>query len=93
MTFQAVKDPDAVLDYSIDWSLVLGSVQPADTITSSSWVVDSGIVQDSDSYTPSTSTVWLSGGTLGLLAEVVNTVVTVGGRTHVRTIEISIKDT
>jgi len=52
MTFKAVKDPDAVLDYA-----------------------------------------WVSAGTLGQLGRLVNTIVTTGGRTHVRTIEVSVKDT
>ena len=36
MTF--TKDPDAVLDYSVDWSLWLAG----DTISSSEWLLDDG---------------------------------------------------
>ena len=54
-----VKDPDEVLDYSIDWSTWLDS----DTISSSSWTVESGITKDSDSNDTTSTTIWLSGGT------------------------------
>ena len=93
MAFAAIKDPDAVLDYRIDWSEVLSVNNPVDTILSSGWVVDNTLVIDSDNYTDSQTTVWVSGGTVKKLNNLVNTISTVGGRTHVRTIEVSIKDT
>lgn len=93
MTFSAVKDPDAVLDYRIDWSLVLNNSTPADTISTSTWTVDSGLILDSTSNTSTETTAWVSAGTLNELGKLVNKIVTSGGRTHVRTIEISIKDT
>jgi len=93
MTFKAVKDPDAVLDYRINWEEVLNNNEIPDTITSSSGVVDNGLVLDSNSFTDTTSTAWVSAGTLGQLGRLVNTIVTTGGRTHVRTIEVSVKDT
>lgn len=93
MTFKAVKDPDAVLDYRIDWTNVLNNSDPVDTIASSSWVVDGGMTIDSDSDASGITTAWVSGGTLETLGRLVNTIITAGGRTHVRTIEVSIKDT
>ena len=93
MTFAAIKDPDAVLDYRIDWTNVLDNSDPVDTIATSDWVVDAGLVIDSDSETQNITTAWVSAGTLGQLGRLVNTIVTAGGRTHVRTIEISVKDT
>ena len=93
MTFAAIKDPDAVLDYRIEWLDVLDNSDPVDIISTSSWVLDAGLVLDSDSFTGSITTAWVSAGTLGQLGRLVNTIVTTGGRTHVRTIEVSVKDT
>ena len=57
---QFIKDPDAVLDYKMDWTAWLGDT---DIIVASSWEVDSEeIVVDSDSFTDTDTTVWLSGG-------------------------------
>ena len=57
---QFIKDPDAVLDYKMDWTAWLGET---DVIVASSWEVDSNeIVVNSDSFTDTDTTVWLSGG-------------------------------
>lgn len=80
------KDPDAVLDYQIDWSDWLG----ADTISTSSWTVSSGITKDSDTNSSTTTTIWLSGGTAGTRYELVNEIVTAGVRTENRTIYIEV---
>ena len=83
-----IKDPGAKLDYQIDWSAWLG----ADTISTSAWTVQTGLTKVSDTHTTTTSTVWLSGGTLGASYTVVNHIVTVGGREDDRTLVISIQD-
>jgi hypothetical protein len=76
------KDPDGVLDYTFDWETWLGS----DTISTSSWVVPTGLTENSDSNTTTTATVWLSGGTAWTWYTVVNRVITAGGRTEDRTL-------
>ncbi len=81
------KDPDEVLDYEIDWSPRLG----ADTILTSTWTVPAGIIKASDSHTTTTTTVWLSGGTLLASLELTNRVVTAGGRTMDQSVKIKIK--
>ena len=89
MTFRKIKDPDAVLDYSIDWSAWLGS----DTITTSDWIVagaDSDLAVDSDSKSTTAATVWLSGGTLGLTYTMTNRITTADGRTDHRSISVQI---
>lgn len=70
------KDPDEILDYQIDWTARLAG----DTIVSSTWVIPDGITKDSDSYTATATTVWLSGGTLGASLSITNRVETAGGR-------------
>ena len=76
------KDPNAVLDYGINWDAHdwLG----ADTIipgaTGSVWTVETGITKITDSKTTTTTTIWLSGGTVGESYAVMNHIVTAGGR-------------
>ena len=86
--FYAVKDPSAVLDYTFDWSAWLG----VDTIATSTWTVPTGITQVTESETTTTTTVWLSGGTADTNYAVVNTIITVGGRTDQRTLTIRCRD-
>jgi hypothetical protein len=83
------KDPNAVLDYQIDWSTWLDG----DTIATSAWIVETGITVDSDTIHDTTSaTLWLSGGTVGSTYECTNRITTAGGRTDDRTIKIKIKE-
>jgi hypothetical protein len=80
-----VKDPDAVLDYKVDWSAWLLT---SETISTSIWVVPTGIVQNSASSTTTAATIWLSGGTAGTTYELTNRIVTNQGRTNDRTIRV-----
>lgn len=81
-----VKDPQAVLDYTIDWSRWLGN----DTISTSTWTVPEGITKKTDSRTNTTATIWLSGGTAGTRYTLVNHIVTAGEREDDRTIHIDV---
>ncbi len=96
MTSQWHKDPNAVLDYKIDWAdggdndgtaSDPGWLQ-ADTISASTWTVPSGITKDSDSFSDTVTTAWISGGTAGEVYKLVNRIVTAGGRTEDRTITL-----
>jgi hypothetical protein len=85
--FVTVKDPDAVLDYSINWSTWLGD----DTIAASTWTADNdGLTVVSSSNTTTATTVWLSGG-VGGIYNLRNRIVTAGGRTDDRTIQIVVE--
>lgn len=79
-----LKDAQAVLDYTIDWSDWLVS----DAISTSAWEAATGITIDSDTNTGTTATVWLSGGTAGQKYAVTNTIVTAAARTEQRTITV-----
>lgn len=82
------KDPDEVLDYTMDWTARLG----ADTIVSSSWPdAPVGIVMDSDEHTDNVAVLWLSGGTLGTTYFFVNRITTAGGRTMDQTVKLKVK--
>ena len=82
-----IKDPDAVLDYAVDWTDWLG----VDTIASSTWTVPTGITKTANSNTTKVATVWLSGGTASAEYSIVNKIVTAGGRTDERTLTIVVE--
>ena len=88
MPDEFMKDPDAVLEYINDWSAWLVS----DTISTSTWVVPTGITKDSDTKTTTSATIWLSGGTAGTDYSIVNRIVTAAGRTDDRTIKVRIRN-
>ena len=88
--FSVIKDPDAVLDYAIDWDT---NWLDGDTISASTWAItgpDSSLVVDSESETTAITTVWLSGGTLGRTYSVTNHIVTASGRADDRTITVTV---
>lgn len=79
------KDPDEVLDYECDWTVHLAG----DTISTSTWTIkdpDSVLVIHSQSHDTSTTTIWLAAGTLNETYELVNEIVTSGGRTMDQTV-------
>lgn len=82
------KDPQAGLDYSIDWSDWLSN----DTIVTSTWTVPTGITKVTDTKTTTVTTVWLSGGTVGQAYDVMNEITTTAGRKDDRTIRIRVEN-
>jgi len=89
MTF--TKDPNAILDYTRDWSAWL-TAAGNDTIVTSTWIVPDGITKDSDTHNDTTATIWLSGGELGKRYNITNRITTAGGRTDDRTFTIDIHE-
>lgn len=82
------KDPDEILDYAVLWWKRLAG----DTIASSTWVVPVGITMTDSSFQTDNTTIWLSGGTTGATYEILNRIVTAGGRTMDQTIKVRIID-
>lgn len=80
------KDPDATLDYSIDWTEWLSG----DTIVSSIWTADTGITIVRSSNSQQITTVWLSGGTNNMSYIVTNRITTAAGRIDDRSFKLSI---
>lgn len=77
MTIQEfTKSPDGVLDYQIDWEDWLNG----DTISTSTWTVQSGITKVTDTSSTYTATIWLDGGTIGNRYTVTNHIVSAAGR-------------
>lgn len=83
------KDPDAVLDYRVDWSEWLAE---GDTIVASEFLVPAGLTLDADLNDATSATCWLSGGVRGRTYQVVNRITTAGGRTDDRTLNIWCRD-
>jgi len=84
------KDPDAVLDYVIDWSdyLAVGEV-----IVSSIWVIVGDATLDLSTYTDTAATAWVSGGTTTFrLTNSVTTNSLPVARKDDRTLVIKVKD-
>jgi hypothetical protein len=88
MPQQFAKDPEAVLDYQIDWSAWLDG----DTIAESSWSADEGITIGDGSHTTTTTTVVVSDGVVGRRHVVTNRIVTAGERTDERSLLIVVGD-
>jgi len=81
-----LKDPSAVLDYTVDWTTWLST----DVIATSSWTVPNGLTKGAETKTEKTASIWLSGGTVGQEYTVVNKITTAAGRTDERTIIIAV---
>jgi len=82
------KDPDAVLDFFVNWEDWLAA---GETISTSTWTVSTGISKGSTSATSTVATVWLSGGTAGVTYTATNRIVTSAGRTDERSLMIEVK--
>ena len=84
------QDPDAQLDYKVDWSLWLGT---SETISTSTWVVDPGITQGvptGATHDNTSATIWLSGGVVGTTYTITNHIATSAGRINDRSIVVRI---
>lgn len=79
MANETVHDPDAVLDYSLDWSQLLGD---GETLASAVWTLPAGLTEapQGQSHDDTTATVWVSGGTVNENYRIVCHVVTSEGR-------------
>lgn len=87
-----LKDPDAVVDYLIDWGAeYLGE----DLLAESEWTVDpdepGGVTVTGSNFDASTSTVNASGGAPGQIYRLVNQVTTALGRVDSRSIVVRVE--
>lgn len=86
-----VKDPNARLDYTIDWGAWLSPNN--DTISSASVpVAPAGLTVQNTTWTATQTTTWITGGSSGQTYDVTVRINTVGGRTDDRTIAIQCKE-
>ena len=82
------QDPDAVLDYTIDWT---GWLRGGDAIVTSTCTVALGLTKVSETHTDTTASVFVSGGTEGASYDITNHITTAQGRADDRTITITIE--
>ncbi|HZT29229.1 MAG TPA: hypothetical protein VFA33_05065 [Bryobacteraceae bacterium] len=86
MTF--TKDPNAVLDYSVDWSKWLAG----DQIEESTWSVsDSALAVSDETNSATQATAWLSGGAVGQSYTVTNKITTAAGRIDERSFIVQVQ--
>lgn len=86
------KDPDEVLDFSIDWNLELASLgSPEDAISTSTWTVPSGITEGAKAINAGFTTIFLSGGTAGQTYIIHNQITTTSLRVYERTIAVQVR--
>ena len=83
------KDPAGIIDYTVRWS---GWLPNGDTISSSSWIIPTGIVKVSEANTTTDAVIFLASGTVGIIYEVTNRIITAGGRQNDQTISILIEE-
>lgn len=84
------KDPQAILDYSLDWGTEW--LEDGDTITASAWTADPAddLTVDDQPYTATVTTVWLSGGLAGSAYVVTNHITTALGREDDRSLLVEV---
>lgn len=82
------KDPQATLDYPFDWAEWLTPI--GDSIASVTFTVDPSLTKVSQSFTSYVATAVISGGVAGTTVPVACKIVTNGGRTDERTINLKI---
>jgi hypothetical protein len=86
------KDPADVLDYALNWSDQLALTSPADTISSATWTVPSGLTAGVQSVLGGVATIWLSGGVAGTDYTITCRIVTAGARTLERSVTLFVKE-
>ena len=83
-----MKDPNAVLDYSWDWTAWLDT---GETITSHT-LIPTGVTVESSAVVGSSVVAWISGGTAKSTASVTCRITTSDGRTDDRTMTLWIQE-
>lgn len=87
-----VKDPDAKLDYSVDWNKFLTAVN--DTIATAVWVNDDVAITVEDAGDLNGfHTAFVSGGVLDANYTITSRITTTGGRINDSSFVILIKET
>lgn len=83
-----VKDPDAKLDYYINWTSWLAG----DTISLSTWVSTDGVTLSAETVLGGVTRVWVDGGTAGAVVALTNHITTAAGREEDRTLYLVIRE-
>lgn len=83
----APVDPDAVIDYKVDWEKWL----QGDTIATSAWLIVNA-TEASSANTTLTATVFIQAAKPGKVVTMRNRITTAGGRTEDRTLRAKVRE-
>lgn len=83
-----VKDPEAVLDYYMNWTVWLAG----DTISTSTWIATGSVTIRDPGLSGDVASIWVEGGTAGELIDLTNHIVTAAGREDERTLRLILQD-
>ena len=83
------KDPNALLDYTVDWSAWLATGEVIDSV---SWTVPTGITSAGTSNTDTTATIRLGTATRSKTYEIGCTITTSEGQIDKRTFSVTCQD-
>jgi hypothetical protein len=90
MSQSKTKDPQAFLDYFVDWGTWLTE---GDSISTATWTVPDGLTQEAATVDGTKAIVWLSGGTSGQEYTVTcHVTMTPSGREDDRSLTISVEE-
>jgi hypothetical protein len=86
-----LKDPNAALDYSVDWSAYL---EAGETLAGSAWQIDPAgeLAYTAASFDAASATATLSGGVIGHVYRVTNRITTSLGRIDDRSFILRVED-
>lgn len=85
------KDPDATLDYGVDWGPFLATTD-GDTIVTAEWQPVVGLTVNDQSVTDGVHKALISGGTLGEIYTVTSRITTLDGRIEDESFRLIIKE-
>ena len=83
-----IKDPDEVLDYSINWTARLPD---DDKILTSTWTIPTGLTLNAQTIDGFITTVWMSVGVSGVTYKILNTITTQAGRTLQEAVQLVVR--
>ena len=84
-----IKDPNAVLDYFVDWTAWIAT---GDSIDNIAWTVPAGLTLETQTLDGAKAYAWLSGGTADQSYDVLCRITTVDGRIDDRTVSIQVRE-
>lgn len=92
--WEIVKDPDALLDYSFDWTAWLAVSTPADTIATHTCTVSGATTAEveNESEAGGVVTAWVSGGAVGDKIALKCKITSASGRVDERTVYLKVKE-
>ncbi|MDE3017309.1 MAG: hypothetical protein KGI29_10410 [Pseudomonadota bacterium] len=80
------KSPNEIELFGVDWTDRLGSA----TLVTSTWTIDPALTQVLAGFTPTQTSIKVSGGALGQVCRITNQVTTTNGETLEHSIDIEI---